>query len=156
MNDCLVMTHRMFRRCRFHCAAMTLLLAGCNASRSADYNDVELIDVTGRVTLDGVALNKARVSFESPDQTSSSGVTNKQGEYRLMFDSEKRGCQPGEKIVRITMFAGDDEEDPDADDTSGIVIPALYHTNSTLRAVVADDATRFDFDLTSDDEPPTE
>lgn len=125
--------------------------AGCGTSRSTDYSKVDLIDVTGRVTLDGVALAEAHVEFESPDQTSSYGLTDEQGEFRLLFNSERTGCLPGEKIVRIQMPSAD-VEDPDATNVSGVEIPGCYNTQSILRATVSPQQHRFDFDLTTDTE----
>lgn len=126
------------------------LCAGCQSTPTADYSDLGLIDVSGRVTLDGIALQGARVEFESPDATCSTATTDAQGRYRLMFDSRQRGCLPGAKIVRIRMApAPADEEDPDAPPSSGVVIPARYNADSQLTANVSATQRTFDFALTS-------
>ena len=133
-----------------------LLPAGCQSTPTANYSDLELIEVSGQVTLDGIALKGARVEFESPDATRSTATTDARGRYRLMFDSRQPGCLPGEKIVRIRMApAAADEEDPDAAPSSGVVIPARYHTESQLTAHVSAEQRTFDFALTSgeDDVP---
>lgn len=129
--------------------ALTVLLVGCNTSPSTNYSKLDLVEVTGQVTLDGVAVANARVEFEAEDGTASYGITDEAGSYRLMFNSEKPGCLPGPKVVRIRMTSGDEEaeEDPDAEDTSGITIPDAYNRRSTLTANVSSDQRTFDFAL---------
>lgn len=140
---------------QFWCLPL-LLLAGCTADFDPDYSDLGLIDVSGQVTLDGIALSGARVEFESPDATCSTATTDAHGRYRLMFDSETSGCLPGEKIVRIRMPPSLAEiEDPDAAPVSGVVIPARYNTESQLTANVSTQQQTFDFDLFSGDEDTT-
>ena len=122
-----------------------LMLCGCHRTRQADYSELELVEVSGRVTLDGQPLTHANVLFESEDASSSYGRTDENGDYKLLFNSEKSGCLPGKKIVRITMGPVGDEVDPDAvgpDD-----LPAKYNTESRLSADVSQDRRRFDFDL---------
>jgi hypothetical protein len=127
-----------------------LLLAGCTPTPTADYSNLELVEVRGRVTLDGIALAGARVEFESTDATRSTATTDAQGRYRLMFDSRQPGCPPGTKIVRIRMApALADEEDPDAPPTSSVTIPSRYNIDSQLTAEVSDTERTFDFPLLS-------
>ena len=123
-----------------------LAATGCSPVRQTDYSDIDLVDVTGRVTLDGQPLPNATVAFESLDITASTGRTNADGEYRLMFNSEKSGCTTGEKVVRVSMSAGE-EEDPDAPRDDLIKIPARYNHQSELTATVSSSFTEFDFDL---------
>lgn len=133
-----------------------LLLVGCSGGPQADYSSLDLIDVTGCVTLDGIVLEGARIEFENPDTTCSSGTTDARGRYRLMFDSQTSGCLPGEKTVRIRMVPAEaDVEDPDAVVNSGIFIPPRYNTDSELRAVVSSGKRTFDFDLTTAEEDET-
>lgn len=130
--------------------------AGCQSTPTADYSDLRLIEVSGQITLDGIALKGARVEFESTDATRSTATTDALGRYRLMFDSRQPGCLPGEKIVRIRMApAAADEEDPDAAPTSSVVIPNRYHSDSQLTVQVSAEQRTFDFALTSgeDDAP---
>jgi hypothetical protein len=132
---------------------LLLLLAGCAAAPRADYSNLELINVTGQVTLDGIALSGARIEFESPDTTRSTATTDARGRYRLMFDSEKSGCLPGTKIVRIRMPPAPAEiEDPDAAPASSVVIPDRYNVASQLKANVSAHHRTFDFALTSIEE----
>ena len=140
---------RVRRRMLMIAATAGLLLpAACSTDPRADYGDLGLIEVTGRVTLDGDPLDGALVEFESPDLTASSGRTDRAGEYRLMFNSEQAGCLPGEKTVRISLRASGDEEDPDVESTASVV-PQRYNTESQLLATVTREDRRFDFDLKS-------
>jgi hypothetical protein len=144
-------------KCRATCCVLLLLLlCGCGGARSADYSDLGLVEVSGRVTLDDIPLANARVEFESPDQTCSYAVTDANGEYRMMFNSEQPGCLPGEKTVRIRMSSPENAEDPDAEDASPIWIPPRYNSDSTLRADVSADNRTFDFDLSSEEEGESE
>jgi len=124
------------------------LVAGCAQGRSADYGQLDLVEVSGRITLDGVPLGNARVEFENEDLTTSYGITNRLGEYHLMFNSEQSGCLPGPKIVRIRMNASVAElEDPDAIVEEGVMIPAAYNSQSKLSANVTPTDRVFNFDL---------
>lgn len=136
--------------------AFATIGTGCTTTRSADYSNVNLIDVSGTVTLDGVALNNARIEFESPNATCSYAHTDEAGHYQLLYTSERPGCLPGDKLVRITVPMAGEEEDPDAAPSSrGITIPALYNSASILRAQVSADNRQFDFQLSTDGGQPT-
>ena len=137
------------------------LAVGCD--RPTDYSSLELVDVTGRVTMDGQPLAGATVRFEGPPNRFADGVTDADGKYRLMYDSSQAGCTPGEKVVRIVqgpVGEGSDEgtpvEGPDGEvvepaSTGGI--PARYNSQSELKAVVSESNKTFDFDLTSKQSP---
>jgi hypothetical protein len=130
--------------------SLLLLVGGCRPAPTVDYDKLELLDVTGQVTLDGIALQGARVEFESADATCSTATTDADGRYRLTFDSRRQGCLPGTKVVRIRMApAPANEEDPDAAPTSGVVIPARYNSDSQLTATVSSTQRTFDFALLS-------
>ena len=124
-----------------------LLLAGCE--KKADYDSLKLVDVSGKITLDGQPLAGATVRFEGPPLLFSEGVTDAEGNYRLMYDSNQAGCTPGEKTVRITS-AGALEEGADPDSAPAAdSIPATYNNQSTLKADVSESNKTFDFDLKS-------
>jgi hypothetical protein len=119
------------------------------------YGDLNLIGVTGAVTLDGNPLPGARVRFEGTDGAGAEGITDAAGKYRLMYDSDHPGCTPGVKKVRITL-AGAVEEgvDPDAvsgdeGNTAGETLPAVYNSQTTLSAEVSSTNRNFDFPLKS-------
>ena len=134
-----------------------LLAAGCGGSIDADYSKLDLVDVSGTVTLDGQPLSGATVAFEAPDRTFSSGVTDAGGNFTLMFNTEKSGCLTGQKTVRIKFVS--DSEAPEGETeiegaeksstASAQKISEQYNTKSTLTATVDADHTSFNFDLKS-------
>jgi len=134
---------------------LLMLATGCGGSIKADYSNLDLVDASGTVTLDGQPLSGATVAFEANDGTFSSGVTDENGFFELMFNTEKSGCLAGDKTVRITV--GGDPENPDEEseaegDTPGnsnTKIPAQYNKKSTLEVTVDAAHTTFDFDLKS-------
>jgi hypothetical protein len=132
-----------------------LVLAGCAAEDG--YAELNLVDVTGQVTLDGNPLPDARVVFESEEGGGSEAVTDAAGKFRLMYDSEHPGCTPGPKTVQITL-AGASEEGADPDAAAGgpaegestvETIPAIYNRDSGLKADVSASQREFEFDLKS-------
>jgi hypothetical protein len=128
-------------------ALVTAVLAGCGDG--GGYDELNLVEVTGKVTLDGSPLARARVRFEGMDGLSAEAITDSNGAYGLMYDSEHAGCPPGQKTVRITTADADVEgADPDAP-TTGERVPATYNRQSTLRADVSAADKSFDFALKS-------
>jgi hypothetical protein len=137
---------------------MTLvLLAGCE--EVTDYGSLNLVDVTGQVTLDAQPLAGATVRFEGPPGRFSSGQTDATGFYRLMYDSNQAGCSPGEKVVRITQAAAAEgaEEGGALEGPDGQIVQqppaeplsAIYNSQSKLTANVSASNKTFNFDLTS-------
>lgn len=89
--------------------------------------------------------------FQSQDQTYSTGRTDAQGRYVLMFNSEKSGVLPGEKIVRIQLgkFPEDAENAPEISNNAS-ELPPQFNLNSQLTATVVEGVQAVDFDLRSD------
>lgn len=122
-----------------------------------DYESLGLVNVTGRVTMDGQPLSGVTVRFEGPPNRFADGKTDKDGKYVLKYDSNQAGCLPGEKIVRIMQGGageGSDEEAPvEGPDgrvaAAGQSIPAIYNRKSTLKANVSAENKAFDFSLKS-------
>ncbi|MBC7818331.1 MAG: carboxypeptidase regulatory-like domain-containing protein, partial [Planctomycetaceae bacterium] len=79
-----------------------LWLAGCGVAPSPNYAKVNLLSVSGAVTLDGNPLPEAVVTFDSEDGQFSYGLTDSGGRFSLRFDSVKSGATPGKKTVRIS------------------------------------------------------
>lgn len=140
-------------------ACIPLCIAtGCGSAPRADYHKLDLVEISGTVTLDGEPLAGALVTFEEPDQTFSYGRTDAAGRYQLMLNSEKSGVLRGEKLVRIRTATAategeEDEEDPDAKpvaDADRERVPGCYNRHSQLQVMVREDDASFDFDLTSD------
>jgi hypothetical protein len=131
------------------------LLVGCEGRM--DYESLGLVNVTGRVTMDGRPLSGVTVRFEGPPNRFADGKTDSDGKYVLMYDSNQAGCLPGEKVVRIMQGGvgeGSDEatpvEGPDGRAAAATqTIPASYNRQSTLNANVSADNKMFDFDLKS-------
>ena len=120
-------------------------VAGCGRPQ-ADYSRVELVEVTGRVTLDGSPLAEATVVFRDPAGSFSWAVTDAEGRYRLKFDSVKEGVTPGRKTVLISSQPLSEEGFESADEK----IPARYNRDSNLSVEVLNTAATHDFALTSD------
>jgi hypothetical protein len=135
-------------------ALLLLPGAGCTGRRCCDYSQLQLVQVSGVVTLDGRPLAQASVLFEAEDGTSSRGTTDASGVYRLLYNAEKSGVTPGPKIVRIssrrdafTEAAAPTEEARAAGAARPEVVPARYNVRSELRVVVGASRQTFDFDL---------
>lgn len=148
--------------------ALILTVAGCSTAPSADYSKLGLVNVSGTVTLDGVPLDAAVVTFEDP-QTSqfSYGQTDSSGNYSLQLDSVQSGVVPGKKVVRISTTRKipglNDGEEGSAEEESGEVepdgkgatvperkselVPEKHNKKSELTVDVSAANTTFDFDL---------
>ncbi len=142
------------RRTGFLAALATFLLAGCEPP--TDYSSLELVDVTGQVTMDGQPLAGATVRFEGPPNRFAEGKTDAEGQYRLMYDSNQAGCLPGEKTIRIVLGSvGEGSDEGGGERAKGGVapaaqsLPAAYNSQSTLKADVSASHTVFNFDLKS-------
>jgi hypothetical protein len=127
------------KRClRFTQVLLLTAFAGCGQSGA------EVAPVSGRVTLDGRPLASADVSFQ-PDgaRRASSGRTDADGRYRLMFKRGQPGALVGEHTVRISISREIVRNPPN--------IPARYDTQSELRREVkVGEENVFDFELKSD------
>ena len=125
----------------------TVLHVGCGDR--AGYDKLDLVEVTGKVTLDGSPLVGARIRFEGADGLGAEAVTDSAGQYRLMYDSEHPGCTPGAKTVRITTADANVEgADPEVE-LPGERVPSAYNRQSTLQAQVSKTNSPFNFDLKS-------
>ncbi len=131
-------------------ASLILIVgAALGCADEEGYDKLELIDVTGKVTLDGAPLTGARIVFEALDKSGAEGITDAEGKYRLMYDAQHPGCQAGLKTVRITTAALVDEgADPD-NPMAGEKIPEQYNRASRLTADISSNNRSFVFDLKS-------
>lgn len=132
---------------------------GCGDPLAIQYEKLGLVEVSGTVKLDGQPLQNCTVYFEESESLFSSGVTDTQGRYQLMFDSRKSGVTKGEKTVRFKPGAppsekgqaANEEEDPDAKPAAaGVSVPDCYNKDSKLKVTVSASDSSFDFDLKSD------
>lgn len=126
---------------RFHFAFVTAsllvgMLAGCGAPKGLP----KLGTVTGKVTLDGQPLKKARIQF-TPDTSRPSGaMTDDQGQYELIFNENMKGAAVGKHTVRINSGSAMEPEK----------LPPKYNTKSELTADVKEGSNSpINFDLKS-------
>ncbi len=126
------------------------LLLGCGSK-----NPLNRQAVSGRITLDGVALDQGTIEF-SPKQegSTSSGALIANGSYEI---EELKGLPPGEYLVRI--FSAEAQEGPPPEEPPGPMtgpppkerIPANYNVQSDVVVKVIDgEPAIFDFDIKSD------
>ncbi len=118
-------------------AVMIIVIAGCGP-------DDGLAIVTGTVTLDGNPLAGAVVQFQPVKGRPSTGMTNKQGEYRLAYTRDKTGALIGQH--EVTISTADASEDFRAKEA----VPGKYNTETQLVREVAPGNNDIPFDLNSD------
>lgn len=148
--------------------SLSVLLAasiGCSPTNSIDYGKVELVSVSGTVTLDGSPLAGAVITFDNTEMgTFSFARTDSAGKYALQFDSEKKGVTPGRKVVQIsttrTVLGLPGEEGVEEGESSSESgekkpkekdkVPACYNKESKLTVEVTSSSGTINFDLKSD------
>jgi len=160
---------RPFIRLLFAGLCIVVMVSGCNQPAGPDYERLKLAEVSGTIRLDKTPLANAYVVFESPDKTFSSGKTDSDGKYKLMFNSKQSGVLTGRKIVRIQLRrisddgVGNDVGDEETEDqnqglpdrqtdrqTDSSELPRTYHRKSHLRADIVNGVQAINFDLNSD------
>ncbi|UUO09002.1 Ig-like domain-containing protein [Blastopirellula sp. J2-11] len=124
----------------FPAVATGLLLLGCGQSGPATGL------VSGAITLNGEPLPSAEVVFYPDSGRASSGATDENGQYELMFTYDTKGCLPGEhQVVVSTRVLSSDE--PDAVRMPELV-PRKYRKKGELTATVEPGKNVINFDLT--------
>lgn len=140
---------------------------GCSTAPQTDYGSLGLVDVTGQVQLDGVAIPDAVVVFEDLDSgLQSYALTDSNGKFRLQFDSVEYGILPGEKRVIVSTSMqipgltdggmGDGEMEGESEGEAGGQqmrierIPEAYRKDSALRVTVTETSSSFNFNLAGD------
>lgn len=142
------------------------IVIGCGRNGlEPDYDKLGLVEVSGRVTLDGQPLAGVQVVFEESQFIYSYGDTDQEGRYQLMFDSRKSGIMPGKKTVRFRprtiseaegggagkAGAGETEsDDPDVSSGGLPPIPDCYKRGSKIQVEVTPSTKSFNFSLKSD------
>lgn len=146
------------------------IVIGCGRNGlEPDYDKLGLVEVSGRVTLDGQPLSGVQVVFEESQFIYSYGDTDQEGRYQLMFDSRKSGIMPGKKTVRFRPRtiseteggagegraggggAGEPEsDDPDVSSGGQSPIPDCYNRGSKIQVEVTPSTKSFNFSLKSD------
>ena len=118
------------------------VLVGCSRSRYP-----ETAPVQGTVTLDGKPVEDATVTFAPINSRASSGRTDEQGRYILLFKKGIPGAVLGSHQVKISKFVADNSESAVA-----------YATAMHARQRALDEAAGFVPDEDSSDsikQPPT-
>ncbi|MCY2973102.1 MAG: carboxypeptidase-like regulatory domain-containing protein [Planctomycetota bacterium] len=140
---------------------MATSFSGCSTGSTPNYGELGLVKISGRITVDGAPLANTRVQFVSPEDGSfSSGATDTNGRYSLMFDSETAGIIPGKKRVVFLSGRGTSEESSDEDPDQGnagassqagnVIVPKCYGRSSKVEVEVTQSDSGFDIDLRSD------
>ncbi|WP_437200791.1 carboxypeptidase-like regulatory domain-containing protein [Planctomicrobium sp. SH664] len=107
-------------------AIAVLISSGCRR------DDVELGDVTGRVTLDGKPVPNAYITF-TPDGAGrpSTCRSDEEGRYVLRFSTARSGALVGTHQVRVSTA------DITADDKAiAEIIPARYHRQGSIPVTI--------------------
>lgn len=131
------------KRVRYAKQFSILVLGALFVSGCGDANKPPpLGSVVGVVTLDGKALANAEVSF-SPINGGrpSSGNTDSEGKFELVFSDKEKGAIIGSHAVRITTVdphTGARKKDGTLAPPAGEVVPAKYlKPNAIVKDVVA-------------------
>lgn len=101
------------------CIVAMTFLGGCGGAPSRDYSGLELVDVSGTVTLDGQPLAGAMVVFADPEGSTSRGMTDASGVYQLEFSSDQSGVTPGPKTVTVTVGGSPSSDEEDGGEVGG-------------------------------------
>ncbi|MBX3422048.1 MAG: hypothetical protein KF752_10895 [Pirellulaceae bacterium] len=107
----------------------SITLAGCS-------DGLGLVNVEGRVTLDGQPLPDAEVVFRPSDGRPSLGKTDAAGKFQLRYSAEKLGAVPGTHSVSIST-RGDNTGDEEPSAQRKERIPAEYNSRTTLQVHVS-------------------
>jgi hypothetical protein len=145
----------------FACCMM-LFPSGCSPTSSPDYSELGLVDISGRVLLDGKAMPNVEVRLvTAEDGIYSYGVSDNDGRYSLMFDSRTRGIIPGKKQVVVVNASakaeGGSMNEEEAEETEGASkkkgdsrIPKCYGRDSKYIVEVVGTSNAFDIELKTD------
>ena len=127
-------------------AALLFAIFCCNGCGRSDMP--ELGEVQGTVTMDSKPLENAQVSFHTEKEKGGrpgTGITDKEGKYKLGFVASESGAIVGPNRVEITTFWPDGEPGEGQRET----IPEKYNSKSTLKREVKSGSNTFDFELES-------
>jgi hypothetical protein len=117
--------------------ALLICIAGCTKGGP------QIAPVEGRVTLEGRPLANADIQFK-PDGTErpSTGRTDSEGHYTLMFKRGQPGAVVGPHTVRIWVSPDIVPHPP--------IIAARFDTKSELHRDVKSGDNEFNFDVTTE------
>ncbi len=119
----------------FLLGALLTVICGCSEG--------DMGRVKGQVKLNGDPLPDATVTFQPAKGRPSIAVTDKNGEYELMYKAGQPGAKVGSYKVTITTFRStEDKVFPER-------VPEKYNKKSELTAEVKPGSNDIDFDLES-------
>jgi len=128
---------RRWNRVALGASVLLIGLCGCSGS-SGPAQKPELGEVTDIVSRSGKPLPNIHVVFEKSPGVESSGTTDQEGRYELIYSDGTKGAAIGSNTVRITEVAASDPKSH---------IPSKYNEESTLKADVKGKKNEFDFNL---------
>jgi hypothetical protein len=120
---------------------LCLIISGCGTGD-------EMARVKGTVTLNGQPLDGATVEFRpvATEGAPSSGQTDADGHYELMYTFDTPGVIPGEHIVSIRT-AGTYFDDEGNELEHEERVPEKYNTRTELKRTVEPGRQTIDFEL---------
>jgi hypothetical protein len=134
------------RRLTLLAAVLAIIqFAGCNSGPVPP----PLGLVKGKVTMDGAPAAGMSVIFEPENGRASTGLTDKDGNYTLDFDSAHHGAMIGKHKVRMTKNIDADPVALMSAKGPPQPIPVRYNDKTTLEAEVKAGENVLNFDLTS-------
>jgi len=138
------------RKSQFSSTAAVLLLGGlaCVWGAGCGGGGPELAPVEGTVTLDGTPLPAAHVVFQPQGPGSpSSGITDENGHYELLYALDREGAMVGRHTVRITTYAQGRADENGEPTFTPERVPPRYNSQSELVREVESGSNTFDFPL---------
>jgi hypothetical protein len=109
--------------------------------------------VSGTVKLNGEPLGEASIEFQPDEGSPSYGLTDEDGEYELLYTTDRKGAMLGKHTVRISTYKALPSEDGSRKEVPELV-PAEYNAESTLVREVESGGQTMDFDLEGPPPPP--
>lgn len=117
------------------------ILTGCGGPEHPDVGEV-----SGTVMLDDKPLAEAKIMFQPPNGRASTGTTDTNGKYSLVYLDGVSGAMIGtNKVMITTRVDGEDGQPPLVKEK----LPPRYHSRTELTADVKAGSNTFDFKLTS-------
>lgn len=140
-------------RCAANCGWVVVCVAWmalcCSGCKRGSGDAPELGTVSGTVTWDGKPLANADVQFSPQTGRPSTGTTDANGKYQLLYTQDQPGAKVGKHTVRITTEKYTEKENGETVVTAEI-LPPKYHANSELVEEVKPGGNTIDFDLKSE------
>lgn len=124
-------------------ALFAAALIGCSDKPAG----IQFGKVKGVVTLDGEPLPEALVVFQPAEGRPSFGRTDSAGVYSLLYKGKDWGAVIGSHEVKITTENRFENEETGEVRVVKEMLPAVYHRNTTLSAVVEPGDNMIDFAL---------